>query len=67
MTYEVQFQSGGTDYTVRAETIEDTLALIQRLQALTKPADDGWVEWNGKRHAEAFTSGQINERMKCNS
>lgn len=47
MSYEVQFQSGGTDYTVRAETIEDTLALIQRLQALTKPADDGWVEWNG--------------------
>ena len=47
MTYEVQFQSGGTDYTVRAETIEDTLALIQRVQTLTKPADDGLVEWNG--------------------
>lgn len=47
MTYEVQFQSDGIDYTVRAETIEDTLALIQRLQALTKPVDDGWVEWHG--------------------
>lgn len=47
MTYEVQFQSGGTDYTVRAETIEDTLALIQRVQALMKPADDGGVEWRG--------------------
>ena len=47
MTYEVQFQSGGNDYTVRAETIENTLALIQRVQALMKPADDGWVEWHG--------------------
>lgn len=47
MTYEVQFKSGGTDYTVRAETIEDMLVLIQRVQALTKPTDDGWVEWYG--------------------
>ena len=47
MTYEVQFQSGGTDYTVRAETIEDMLVLIQRVQALTKPTDNGWVEWHG--------------------
>lgn len=47
MTYEVQFQFGGTDYTVRAETIEDTLSLIQRLHTLTKPADDGWIEWHG--------------------
>ena len=47
MSYEVQFQHEGADYTVRAETIEDTLALIQRVQTLTKPADDGWVEWNG--------------------
>ena len=47
MTYEVQFKSGGTEYTVRAETIEDMLVLIQRVQALTKPADDGWVEWHG--------------------
>lgn len=47
MTYEVQFQSGGADYTVRAETIEDMLVLIQRVQALTKPAEDVWVEWHG--------------------
>ena len=47
MTYEVHFQLGDAQYTVRGPDIDGVLALIQGVQAITKPADDGWIEWHG--------------------
>lgn len=47
MSYEVLFQHEGAEYTVRGPDIDGVLRLIQGVQTITKPADDGWVEWNG--------------------
>ena len=47
MTYEVQFQHEGAEYIVRGPDIDGVLRLIQGVQTITKPPDDGWVEWNG--------------------
>jgi len=47
MSYEVQFQHEGAEYTVRGPDIDGVLRLIQGVQAIKKPADDGWVEWSG--------------------
>ena len=47
MTYEVHFQLADAQYTVRGPDIDGVLALIQGVRTLTKPADDGWVEWHG--------------------
>ena len=53
MTYEVQFQVGTSEYTVRGPDIDGVLRLIQGVQGVgrvPKPViavSGGWVEWAG--------------------
>lgn len=55
MTYEVQFQVGATEYTVRGPDIDGVLRLIRGVQALPPPqllepyapADNPWIDWVG--------------------
>ena len=60
MSYEVLFQHEGAEYTVRGPDIDGVLRLIQGVQTITKPADDGWVEWNGgNRPVAAFRTVEV--------